>query len=438
MNTPLFYRRFLLFVSLVLIITWATGVLPAAEAPKNSGQPAAKCINVSGLLLNKEAGGTWKSVSAGQALASGTVLVGMPRVEIMSLTGDVQLRLLADVGQRGPFPVLESGVILHDPAGVDVDLTPQRGLIVLESLKKSGEAKVRLRVLDEVWVLNLQTPGTKVGLEIFGRHPPGLPRSFDEKTDVPTSDLLLLVLQGQAFLDTGKEGMGMKAPPGVARLHWDNRLREHTFQRLDKLPGDLVKPLDDQETKVFQDISAGTAKLTKGDLGAGLDSLIKSDNKLDRQVGVTMAGAVDDLPRLFGVLMTSTDSATRDHAILVLRHWLGREPGQIKKLEAGLLERKKLTEVQVRNLVHLLLGFTKDERKSPDTFTVLLTYLDHKNQAVRALAYWHLARLAPAGKGIGFDAGASEEQRRQASERWHALIPDGQLPPHPKAAPPAQ
>src|SRR5262249_22240569 len=162
----------------------------------------------------------------------------------------------------------------------DLDLTFARGLIVLENLKKNGEAKVRLRIRDESWLLILQTPGTKVGLEIFGRHAPGLPMTIDAKTDNPTTDLLMLVLQGKAFLDTGKEGTALQAPPGIARMHWDSILRQVSFQRLEKLPVTVVQPLNDEETKIYKALSAAGAKLTGSDLSTGLDSLLKSENKI--------------------------------------------------------------------------------------------------------------------------------------------------------------
>src|SRR5262249_52869032 len=156
------------------------------------------------------------------------------------------------------------------------------GLVVLENLRKEGTAKARVRVGDETWVLHMQEPGTKVGMEIFGRHAPGVPKVLDDKTDMPTTDVLLLVLSGKIFLDTGKEGTSMRAPPGVARLHWDSVLREPSFQKLDKLPETVVKPLDDKEAKLSQDLSAAAAKLTQGDLGKGLDDLLKSSSKMER------------------------------------------------------------------------------------------------------------------------------------------------------------
>src|SRR5205807_1643164 len=118
--------------------------------------------------------------------------------------------------------------------------------------------KVRLRVRDETWLLTLQTPLTKVGLEIFGRHAPGLPTVINAKMDVPTTDVLLLVLHGSAFLDTGSEGTRLQAPPGLARFHWDSVLHKHTFLRLEKLPDNVVMPLADQEAKSFKEL-AGAA-----------------------------------------------------------------------------------------------------------------------------------------------------------------------------------
>jgi hypothetical protein len=141
-----------------------------------------------------------------------------------------------------------------------------------------------------------------------------------------------------------------------------------------------------------------------------------------------MAGAMDDLPRVFGVLLNSTHADTHEQAILVVRHWLGRRPGQVKRFEDALLASHKLTPVQARNVLQLFLGFNAEERREPNTYEVLLHYLAHKNQAIRTLAHWHLVRLVPAGKNIDFDAAGPEAARQQAVERWHELIPDGQLP----------
>ena len=107
----------------LLIGLLLTPVAADADAPKDSGTTAAKCASVSGVLLAKEPDGKWKSVQAGADVPSGVLVVGMPRVELTSPAGDVKLLLLADVGDRGPFPVLEAGIVLHDANGADLDVT---------------------------------------------------------------------------------------------------------------------------------------------------------------------------------------------------------------------------------------------------------------------------------------------------------------------------
>jgi hypothetical protein len=386
-------------------------------------------------MLLRSAGKVWQSAQAGDPIAAGVLVVGLPRSEIVSADGAVQVDLLADLGQRGPFPVLESAVCFHESKEADLDLTFERGLVVLSNLRKEGQAKVVLRIRDETWTLHLQEPGTRVGLEIFGRHPPGLPKSLDAKNADPTTDVLGLVLKGRIFLDRGKEGFRMQAPPGPARVHWDNIGRQATVQHLDKLPEQVIQHLADRDDPTFKDICACLKNLKGSDLGAGLDRLLKSDQKMDRLAGVTIAGAIDDLPRIAGVLATSKHADARQHAVLALRHWMGRGPGQVEKLYGILTVDKKLTPVQARSYLHLLFGFTVEERGEPATYELLLHYLKHQNGAVRELAHWHLVRLAPAGKDIPYDAAAPEPQRMKAYEQWRALIPEGGLALPPKMDP---
>src|SRR5262249_50709011 len=86
---------------------------PAAAAQKSKAAPGpvvARCESVAGTLLQREAGKSWAPVKAGATLRAGSLLVALPRAEILSKNGAVKLELLADIGQRGPLPVLESAV----------------------------------------------------------------------------------------------------------------------------------------------------------------------------------------------------------------------------------------------------------------------------------------------------------------------------------------
>ena len=131
------------------------------------------------------------------------------------------------------------------------------------------------------------------------------------------------------------------------------------------------------------------------------------------------------LLRLGKLLDTSKDADVRNETILVLRHWIGRQPGQIKKLETALAG-TGLTANQAATVLSLLVGFDQASRAHPTTYALLIGELDHPKLAIRSLAQWHLNRLVPAGASIMYDATAADRQATIAA--WQRLIPAGQLP----------
>jgi hypothetical protein len=409
---------------------------PAAAAQKSKAAPGpvvARCTSVAGTLLQREAGGSWRPVKAGATLRAGSLLVAFPRAEILSQNGAVKLELLADIGQRGPLPVLESAVGLTSANDADLELTFDRGLIALTNVRKKGPAKVRIRLDGATWELTLREPGARVGVERYGRHPPGEVKWLKKKVEPPTGEVYLLVIKGKAFLDVGPKGFGLSAPPGNAGVHWDNVSREPEVRRLEKLP-EAVGPLDDKGSRVYKEICDCAHHLAAKDLGKALDGMMKSEKKMDRLLGVTAAGGVDDLPRVLAGLSDPKHADLRDHTVLVLRNWIGRGPGQVEKLYAA-LRKAKFSEVQANSVLRLLFGFTEEEQAAPVTYELLIHYLKHSKLPVRELARWHLFRLVPAGRDIPYDAAAPAAERQRAFEAWRALIPEGKLPPPPKKVP---
>jgi hypothetical protein len=409
-----------------------TPVTASAGAPKG-GAAVARCEAVAGILLQHEPGKEWRPVKPGTPLRAGSLVVALPRASILSQNGAVKLEMLADIGQRGPLPVLEAAVGLNRGGSADLDLTFDRGLISLTNMKKKGAATVRIRLGQGTWELTLREPGTRVGLERFGRHAPGEVQWVKKKVEPPTVEVYLLVLKGQAFLDVGPKGFGLTAPPGNALVHWDNLVREPDVRRLEKLP-EGVGALDEKGSKQYQEICECAHHLAGKDLGPALDRMMKSDKKVDRLLGVTAAGGVDDLPRVLAGLADPRHADLRDHTVLVLRNWIGRGPGQVEKLNAA-LRKAKYSAVQANTVLRLLFGFTEEERAEPATYELLIGYLKHSKLPVRELARWHLFRMAPAGRHIRYDAAAPAAERQRAYDAWRALVPEGKLPPAPKKVP---
>jgi hypothetical protein len=402
------------------------------KATGKAGTPVARCETVPGALLERS-GSSWQPVKAGATLRDGAMLVALPKAEILSKNGAVRLAMLADIGQRGLLPVLESAVALHASSKADLEFTLDRGLITLTNVKKAGVATVRLRVGGETWELTLREPGTKVGIEVIGRHPPGPPQAVKGKVEPPTTELVLLVVKGQAFLDAGPKAYALGAPPGLALVRWDSLAKEAEPTRLEKLP-EGVRPLDDKESKLFQEICTCAGHLTAKDVGKVVDHFLHSANKVERLFGVTAAGAVDDLPRVLTALADPKYADLRDHTVLVLRNWMGRGPGQVEKLHEA-LRKAKYSEVQTRTILRLLFGFTPEERADPGTYEMLIGFLKHSQLPVRELARWHLVRLVAAGRDIPYDAAAPAAERQRGHAAWQALVPEGKLPPEPKKSP---
>src|ERR1043166_2052076 len=217
-------------------------VLLAAQAAHAQGP--ATCASVPGVLFAKSDSG-WKSIGAGDAVPLKTTLVSLFDSTIQS--GGVELRMVADPAQRGPLPVLESAVQLHDDAKHDLAVTPLRGLILFTNVKKKGSAGGQLRHQGETVEVTLKGPGAKIALEIYSRHAPGAPHFGDPKQDVPVVHVFIIALAGDTFLQAGEKGWTLQAPPGPAILIWDSLLRQPEVQRLEELPPEIVAMKSDKK-----------------------------------------------------------------------------------------------------------------------------------------------------------------------------------------------
>src|SRR5262249_15273680 len=331
------------------------------DAWASAGEQSGKVTAVHGTLLARGDGG-WTSLKADAPVSGTATLVALFGAKLQSANDAVELRLLADVGHRGPLPVLESGVTLRPPAaGADMDVALDRGLILIGNKKKSGAAKVHLRLHGEEGDVTLQTPGAKLAVEVYGRHVPGFGKLDIAKEPDPVVSLYFFMLEGEAYFSTKEKGLTLTAP---AVLQWDTLLRTPAVQRLDKLP-EYAKAMTAAEKDQFDKLCACVQNLGAKDPGAALAKLVQSGNKAERMAGVTGLGAVDDLPRLFKSLGDEKHGDVREQAVLVLRNWAGRQPGQLGKLHKTLTD-KGASAAQAKTLVRLLIGFDNEERRSPD------------------------------------------------------------------------
>lgn len=412
----------------------AVGELHAQQgkAGKKVSPAVAKVDSISGVLLRKMQQ-KWLPVKEGVKIRTGTQLVSFPKTQLRSASGAVSVLMISDIGKRGIYPILETAVVLKKNPKADFDITFERGLLVLTNEKKKGPGKVRLRLRNAVWDLTLKEPGTKVVVESFSQHMPGLPTLAGLKTKGPMTQVVLLVVKGKALLEVGDEGFGLTAPPGQALVMWDNLQPKPLVQRLEKMP-EQIRPADEKEKKLLKQIDTCISCFMTKETGEALDELGHSKEKVNRLVGVTMMGAVDDLPRLVDALADAKHDDVREHAIVVLRNWMGREPGQVKKVYSALVKKKNYSRVHALTIMQLLFGFNDKQKGDPRIYQMLIHYLNNSRLPIRELAHWHLVRLAPKGKDIAYNAAAPENERQKAVQQWRRLIPRGELPAASKTA----
>jgi uncharacterized protein (TIGR03000 family) len=409
----------------------ATGKEPPAKAEKRVA--VAKCVTEGGLLVRREgAEKPWHLVEDKEELFSGDLLVGGLGAALDSRNGGVRLSLQSDLDGSSPFPIIESAVILHEGANVDLDLTFDRGRVELRNLKEKGQARVRVHLQGKTGEFILDEPGAGVALEVYGRWPKGVRFSKDPSSNAsPSLACLALALKGETVVKLESSQVLLKAPPGPALLLSDGLsgtapARHH----LDQLPAWAT---GGDESERARKIKANLAKfreqIRKQPIGEVLDQMLGSDDELVRRSAVRLMGALDELPRLGQALSSTKHPDVWDNGVLVLRHWIGRGPGQDLKLYQRMIATGKYTPAQAAIVLNLLHSFGDDDLAQPETYEVLINYLENDNLAIRGLAAWHLSRLVPAGKKIGYNPLAAKEERERAVKEWRNLIPEGKMPP---------
>jgi hypothetical protein len=412
-------------------------VEPKPDEPKRAG--VAKSASAKASIFRR-AGGfgkPWHVVDEKEGLPAGDMLLGLPLAAIDSSNGAIHVTFLSDLDELSPYPVKENAIVLWDNAKVDFEFTLDRGRVDLINTKQKGEANVRVHIRDAIWDLALETPGTRVALETYGRWPRGARfTKTPGPKDAPTTELAILVLKGEAALKHKDMHFALKAPPGPALIQWDSVTgMDDTPMKLDKLPPWAASGSEDTpRAKVKKAaLDAFRQDAASKPIGEVLDELVSSDDAYQRKLAIMASAAFDDLERLGKALREAKHPDVWDNGVLALRQWIGRGPGQDMILYKGLLEKAKLNPVQAETVMQLLHSFSDEDLANPALYQTLIDYLSHDQLAIRGLANWHLYRLVPEGRDFGYNPLAPKEDRDKAIAKWKLLIPVGKMPPAPKS-----
>jgi hypothetical protein len=286
--------------------------------------------------------------------------------------------------------------------------------------------------------MDLAEPGASAALELYGRWPAGVHFNKEPKaTDAPTANLVILVLKGSVSLKHGAFVYGMSAPPGPAMIQWDSVTGlDSAPRKLEKLPDWAQEAPQTAEGKARAAVLERFRKaIVEKSLPAALDEFVNSQTPSERILAVRAMGAFDDLQRLANSLRDAKHLDVWDNGVLSLRHWIGRGPGQDQILFKGMTDGGQFNPVEAETIMQLLHSYGDTDLSRPETYETLIAYLNHDKLAIRGLAFWHLIRLVPSGKDIGYSPMDPKEKRSAAVEKWRKLVPPGTVP---KAARPMQ
>jgi hypothetical protein len=397
---------------------------------------------------------TWTRVEPNKPLFSTDSLVSLPGyASELRTAGGVRLLLwgtlpeLNATNPAGSF-LYESAVTLHAASPFDLEFTLERGRVYLSN-HKDAPAQVRVRFHKEIWDLVLQERETEIVLEMNSHYLPGMNYNDGEE---PLIDVTLYVLKGKAGLkyDSYHELPNLKGPTGPALVTWNNKgagtSGPHPVQQpialLDKDP--VVPPEILKEVRpTLEEISNRLAGKKPIDVML-LEGVNSGQAVWHRILCIYCLGAIDALPALFDILATEDSKTQRERiaAIHTLRQWVNRgaETTQVlydAKKGTGLLTKKNYKPAEAEAIVILLHNFTAADRVRPETFQLLISYLQHNKMAIRELAYFHLVRMAQGAKGLPpYDPTWSAEMRERSANEWKTLVNKGELPPMPPMPPP--
>ncbi len=408
----------------------------------------------------------WKRLDVNRSeVYSGRALVSLPGAKSqVRLKSGVLLTLWGYLPELWPFPpLLESVVEIHQHGKLDLDLTLHRGRVLLRNPRTDRPARVRLRFENptdpkgkgEHFDLTIHEKGSEVVVDRWTFMPftePFFKKPDDPNRVGPTAMLFLIVMSGEAYFSYQDLTYRLEAPGRKAQsvIVWDSMkgLAGPYPLDKDKLPNNLssnppVPPgmdirLRADMLRARDDLSAD---LSGKNVDVALPEAVTGANAAKARLAVRSFAAIDDLPGLLEALIQEDPMDpkkfvdVRQSAIQALMSWISYyRDGEYKLYD---VLKKKYQPGQAETFMELLHNtyHSPQAKARPETYDVLIQYLNHDLLGVRELAAWHLYVLVPAGREIFYAAVAPANVRQAAQARWHKLIPAGKLPPPPKEPP---
>jgi hypothetical protein len=363
----------------------------------------------------------WRRLGVKERVYPSRQLMSLPgyRSELR-LDSGIQLSLWGNVPEFWDSPVMESVAIIHANPEFDLELTLDRGRILIANRKPQGAATARIHFLEQSWDLTLLEPNTEVAVELFAKKRPYTPGPNG------TSPLLLLgvvALKGQAKLKADFDEHLLTSP---SILEWDS------IDGAADQPRSLPRPPDwwtarsatrTPKARAMESALYGLSQrfVVKDKIDVVLAETLRDIDPVNHTIAVRCLAALQDLVALIDALFDDKHSDIRADAIESLRYVVALDGNNDERLAAA-LKHKNFSGPQTQIALQLLHGYTDQQWQNRQTRVGVAEYLLHEKLPIREMAHHLLVSAMPEGKKISYDAAGDAKQRRHACEEWQKLV----------------
>jgi hypothetical protein len=384
-----------------------------------------KAVFVPPCILVQRSGnkGPWQRVPLNRLISSTDYVVSLPgyRSELRLESG-VHLQLWGNLPEFSQIPLLESAVLLHAPPnGFDVDFTLDHGRVILSSHKPKGPARARIRFRDEVWDLTLTGSDSAVAVDLLGFCAP----YSREQAGEPETAVRLYNLAGDGELTIGYRKLALKGP---CTFDWNNVTgRGGDPERIPRPPDWWTRKQlpDTPPAKTMHRALGALAQrlisVANKELDVVLAEVLKDTDVASQFLALRCLGAMEDIPSLLDVLGNDKSNQLRIEAVRELRHLLGANPANERKLFQAFVQ-KNYSKTQAENALQLLHGFTKELWQDPQLRSKVVELLLDDKVGIRQLTFSWLLNVTPAGMGIPYDPAGDRDQLERGYKEWRRLV----------------
>ncbi len=372
----------------------------------------------------------WQSLPTGTVLGRGN-LIAVPRpFRCQLVTPDPYIGLTLDGS------TLISLATPADSTAMTFNIIQGRIILTYKetNLEESSPKPITIgiKVRNDLWKLQLNTPGTICGFEVVPRMPEGFEQDFGKDdyfcrvihkqgtVQIFNSDELKTILEsGDAILKRWNNNSIPNLTKSVGNdmglVNSQGWIDENLDRRTSTMRSDAIKYY-----KVFQPGVNLTQYLPA----------IAMDRETRKSEYATLTlGLVRNIHELVNILANGVNAEARQHAIDALRFWINDKLDNRIELKSELAN--YFSEPDAELVYRYLWGISQQDAENPITSGQLVNLLNHEHVALRHLAIYHLRNLT--GRDYEFQAELPATLRQRAIARWlEHLSKEGAILPPPK------